>query len=184
LIGRNPEQPDRQIPADHDENQEQKRANPRRIQRFRYASGLAEFGQFSLPGRCRFWRQINPLDKYCPVAFRAGIRASRPPSTRRPANAGTPYAAAYRFRISGDTFFNNQRPGLWVPACAGTTHVCFNQTVCGTNERSLAGLFLPKVLPVSAASTSATMWSSRSSRASFFRRSRPKITLSVALLDR
>jgi len=38
--------------------------------------------------------------------------------------------------------------------------------------------------PVKAASTSATIWSSRSSRASFFNRSRPKITLSVALFDR
>src|SRR5712671_4520954 len=75
---------------------------------------------------------------------------------------------------------------IWVPAFAGTPKD-FDQTVCSAGERSLGTLFLPNAaadFPVSAASTSATMWSRRSSLASLVRRSRPKITLSVALFDR
>jgi hypothetical protein len=57
---------------------------------------------------------------------------------------------------------------------------------CFTAARNL-GAFLPNAaidFPVSAASTSATIWSRRSSLACLLNRSRPKITLSVALFDR
>jgi hypothetical protein len=40
---------------------------------------------------------------------------------RRPRESGDPYAAAYRSGMEADTFRNNKRPGLWVPAFAGTT---------------------------------------------------------------
>ena len=62
-----------------------------------------------------------------------------------------------------------------------------NQTGWRSGNRAACPIVLPKSavdLPVSAASTSATMCASRSSRASFFRRSRPKITESVALLEK
>jgi hypothetical protein len=58
---------------------------------------------------------------------------------------------------------------------------------CRTGARLVGALPLPNAaadFPVSAASTSATICSSRSSLASLVRRSRPKITLKVALLER
>ena len=70
-----------------------------------------------------------------------------------------------------------------------------SEAICGlrdhtsecTMSRGASGAFRPNTavdFPVSAASTSATMCSSRSSLASFFSKSRPKITLSVAELER
>ena len=39
-----------------------------------------------------------------------------------PAERRDPYAVSSRFGIVADTVSHNQRPGLWVPAFAGTTH--------------------------------------------------------------
>ena len=68
-----------------------------------------------------------------------------------------------------------------------TPDTAAHQTASRADGASLSALSLPNAavdFPVNAASTSATMWARRSSRASFDSRSRPKITLSVALLER
>jgi hypothetical protein len=72
-----------------------------------------------------------------------------------------------------------------VRQCAGSRQ-SHSAPVCA-GARNRGDLFLPKTavdFPVSAASTRATMCSRRSSLASLLNKSRPKITLSVALFER
>src|SRR5262249_10839936 len=71
-VGGNLEQPDGQIPEHDDEDQEQKRANPRCIQHLAhdtYDLWALRFGHASLPAFVIIRPQINPLDNYCPPRF-------------------------------------------------------------------------------------------------------------------
>jgi hypothetical protein len=43
-------------------------------------------------------------------------------NTSRPRERGDPYAVTHRWSNPADTFCHNRRPGLWVPAFAGTTN--------------------------------------------------------------
>ena len=71
------------------------------------------------------------------------------------------------------------------PAMTMVIGACHTGCCAGVRNPGFAALPKSAVdFPVSAASTRATMCASRSSRACFFRRSRPKITESVALLER
>src|ERR1700676_3778987 len=127
----------------------------------------------------RFHRQINPLDKYC-----LGVFLRQNLLRVVPAKAGTHTPRLVVLALGVDIFGNNQSRWLWVPAFAGTASY---QAGCCAGERNRGALFLPNAaadFPVNAASTSATICARRWSLASFVKRSRPKITLKVALFDR
>jgi hypothetical protein len=51
----------------------------------------------------------------------AHCAGSLPCHHRRPREGGDPYAVCSRFGNVADAFLHNPRPGLWVPAFAGTT---------------------------------------------------------------
>src|SRR6516225_9479629 len=119
-------------------------------------------------------------------------RAFATPKGLRPRRRVKPEGVLFwenRFALFRIMRFNRARNyGLWlcVPAFAGTTAECGSRDVARGDARFHAdtGPTAAKDFPVSAASTRRTMWSRRSSLAFFASRSRPKITLSVALFER